>query len=396
MRDPLNGLRPTRDEIACGSMLGFDAQAPPLVIDGAQTPRKALEAVLRAALERGPCVIGFSGGRDSSVLLAVALDVARREGLPEPLPFTDRYPHVPESLEDDWQERVIAHLRPTDWLRLDHGSEHEVLGHAARQLTASHGVLLPATWAADVPPAELAVGTTVITGVGGDEMFLDAPRPILAALRARRRPPLRRLHTLPIEIAPRRARSVAGFAMAIGGDASWLRPQCHRRIARIEGRDFAVAPARYDRFLEMLWRHREFRCTSAVGAMVIEQAGMRSLDPFTSAPVVAAFATHFGARFPLSRTAGLLEIVGDLLPRDVLARESKADFTAVFVGEETRDWVRQWDGSGVDTDRVDAKKLMEAALSDDLDGRLVPSLQAAWLAGAEGQAAAAAVASSAR
>jgi hypothetical protein len=49
------------------------------------TARGVLEELISPALERPPCVIGFSGGRDSSSLLALATHLARREGLPMPV-----------------------------------------------------------------------------------------------------------------------------------------------------------------------------------------------------------------------------------------------------------------------------------------------------------------------
>jgi hypothetical protein len=56
------------------------------------TPRAALEAAVLPALRRSPCLVSFSGGRDSSAVLAVAASVARREGLPLPIPATNRFP----------------------------------------------------------------------------------------------------------------------------------------------------------------------------------------------------------------------------------------------------------------------------------------------------------------
>ena len=56
------------------------------------SPRAALEAVVLRALLRPPCLVSFSGGRDSSLVLAIASDVARRHGLPLPVPATNRFP----------------------------------------------------------------------------------------------------------------------------------------------------------------------------------------------------------------------------------------------------------------------------------------------------------------
>ena len=64
---------------------------------GAGSPREAMERVLREALQRAPCIVAFSGGRDSSAVLALAVDLARREGLQEPLPVTRRFLNAPMS-----------------------------------------------------------------------------------------------------------------------------------------------------------------------------------------------------------------------------------------------------------------------------------------------------------
>src|SRR4051794_5992486 len=56
--------------------------------DGAMSPQRALEEALLPALQSGRCRVTFSGGRDSSVVLAGATDVARRLGLADPVPLT--------------------------------------------------------------------------------------------------------------------------------------------------------------------------------------------------------------------------------------------------------------------------------------------------------------------
>ena len=59
--------------------------------------------------------MSFSGGRDSSALLAVALNVARRQGLPEPVALTLRYSENTDTEESAWQKLVVDHLRPKAW-----------------------------------------------------------------------------------------------------------------------------------------------------------------------------------------------------------------------------------------------------------------------------------------
>ena len=64
---PAVALRPV--EIAYGLAVGRDPSTPVLARSGDRTPRRALEDVLLVALRRPPCLLSFSGGRDSSALL---------------------------------------------------------------------------------------------------------------------------------------------------------------------------------------------------------------------------------------------------------------------------------------------------------------------------------------
>ena len=74
-------------------------------------PSAALERAVLPALLRPPCVVSFSGGRDSSLVLAAAVAVARSEGLAAPIPITVRFPASAESDEQEWQERVVRSAR---------------------------------------------------------------------------------------------------------------------------------------------------------------------------------------------------------------------------------------------------------------------------------------------
>ena len=66
-------------EIASGLVLGNSQRLEPAV--EAPIPAPPWNGHCSAPLQRGPCLVSFSGGRDSSAVLAVATAVARREGL---------------------------------------------------------------------------------------------------------------------------------------------------------------------------------------------------------------------------------------------------------------------------------------------------------------------------
>ena len=192
------GLDPL--ELACGIPLGLAQSVPALRIRGerasdspAQGPLRALEEVCLRCLRRPPCLVSFSGGRDSSVVLAIATAVARREGLQDPIPATNRFGSVGESDETAWQELVVAHLRLRDWQRVELTTELDVVGRLAREVVAHHGVLPPFNGHFHAPLLALARGGSLLTGIGGDELFEPTHRAALARVLLGRRAPNRRL-----------------------------------------------------------------------------------------------------------------------------------------------------------------------------------------------------------
>jgi hypothetical protein len=66
--------------------------------------------------------------------------VARREGLPEPIPATLRFPEASDTDEDDWQEQVVRRLGCGDWTRLEFTDELDLVGPVARRVTATEGL----------------------------------------------------------------------------------------------------------------------------------------------------------------------------------------------------------------------------------------------------------------
>ncbi len=84
-------LRPTPLEIASCSVTGSHREdATGAGARGPRAPaltaREAIERAVLPALQRQPCLVAFSGGRDSSAVLAVAALVARRPGWRSPSP----------------------------------------------------------------------------------------------------------------------------------------------------------------------------------------------------------------------------------------------------------------------------------------------------------------------
>ncbi len=160
----------TRTEIAFGYLFGHTGVLePPDRLN--PTPREALERVISLALRRPPCGVAFSGGRDSSAVLAVATHVARRDGLAEPIPITKVFPGVKDSQESEWQEAVLHHLGLEEWQRVVLTDELDLVGPLAGAHLVDHGVVWPPTVHGDAPVVELLRGGSLLDGEGGDEVL---------------------------------------------------------------------------------------------------------------------------------------------------------------------------------------------------------------------------------
>ena len=129
-------LRPL--DIAYGIPFGDDPVGPLERDLSGGSPREAIDAVLAEALARTPCLISFSGGRDSSALLAAAVRVARREGLDLPIPATLVFPQSEASNEDEWQAIVLDHLGLSEWERFEIVDEFDAVGPVATQALLRH------------------------------------------------------------------------------------------------------------------------------------------------------------------------------------------------------------------------------------------------------------------
>jgi asparagine synthetase B (glutamine-hydrolysing) len=219
-------------ELACGLVLGGDRRPASLPSAPQVTPLAAVEAAILPALRRPPCLVSFSGGRDSSAVLAVAASLARRHNLPAPIPATNRFADAPATQEADWQDRVIAHLRLAEWVRLELTDDLDVVGPYARRALRRHGLLWPCNAHFHLPLLEAAAGGALLTGVGGDELFAAAcPPRAYSLLAGRARPRPRDVLTLGLAVAPRPLRR-AVHARRTRVPFGWMQPQARRVLER--------------------------------------------------------------------------------------------------------------------------------------------------------------------
>ena len=367
-------------EVAAGFVWGFDPDLESLTPDSSCSPRETLDSLVVDALSRSPCVVSFSGGRDSSAVLAVAVEAARRHGLPLPVPVTMRFPAEPSGDEDDWQEAVIAHLGLDEWLRFEIRDELDVVGPYAAPLIRRHGLMCPFNAYFHAPIAERARGGTVLTGVGGDEMFTRS--------RWRRVNELRSGGTIagPRDVArlataygPRRLRArvvCRGFEPPI-----WLTADARRRVRRHVRTMSAGAAVDWDKTtVDTWWRSRTRSVGEAGLALVGAAFDTRMIHPLAHPRFLASVAAFGGRLGYASRTQAMEALFDDLLPPAVLSRPTKAYFRRTFWGPDAISFAGGWDGFGIDPGVARVNMLRTLWRRDDPPAGSMLAFQSAWLA----------------
>jgi asparagine synthetase B (glutamine-hydrolysing) len=365
-------------ELACGIVLGFDRRpAPPATVG--VTPLEAIERVVLPALRRAPCLVSFSGGRDSSAVLAVATRVARRQGLPDPIPATNRFTGAPATEEAEWQEQVVTHLGLSDWLRREFTDELDAIGPYAQRVLRRHGLLWPFNAHFHLPLLEAASGGSLLTGVGGDELFMAAARPrTYAVLRGLERPRMRDILTVGFGLAPRPVRR-AVYAHRTTVPFAWLRPRTRRALARTLADEDAGEPLAPVRRLRQAHTHRALNVATASLEALARDHDVELAHPLAAREVSAAVARAFPRGFE-GRTAGMRALFDAVLPDAILARPTKASFDEAFIHRHSHEFVAAWEGDGVPIGSVDPVALAREWRSEAPAPQSLTLLQAAWLA----------------
>jgi asparagine synthetase B (glutamine-hydrolysing) len=350
-------------EIASGLVLGETQRRPELVEPASgMKPIAALEQALLPTLRRSPCLVSFSGGLDSSAILAVATNLASREGLEAPVPITVRFPGDPEAHESSWQELVVRELGIGDWQRIEAGEDLGVLGPVARAAIGRHGLLWPPNIHVLIPLLEAASGGWLITGLGGDELFAGLPR----------------LRRALLPSAVRRARARRGALIGL----PWLRPTAGSALRSAFAAQEAGKPVRWKPWVAWVARRRQLELLKENGEGLALDAGTRLVHPFLDLRFLGAIARHGSRPRQATRATVLNALVEGLVPKAVLARTEKADFTRALWGDEAREFAATWNGEGLPGELVDAGRLRQMWAADPPDFRSATALQAAWLAAA--------------
>jgi hypothetical protein len=380
--DAAGYYRLTDFELATGWVGGFDAPTPTPAVGGGLTPRQGFEASLLPALRRSPCVVAFSGGRDSTAVLAVATHVARREGLPDPVPATHDFIGHGEADESTEQELVIRHLGLQEWHRIRNVDAFDVLGERARAGLLRHGLLWPALAHCHAPLAELAAGGgSLVVGEGGDEVLgvhrMTAVNYVLKKRRLRSIELRMLSHSLaPRSLHERRYRRELGAA----GMQPWLRSDISERFLREHARDHVRTPLRADAAIRRHARRRALTTGTANIRRILDADEVSFHMPFLDPLFLEPFARAAGLRGWISRTAMMRMLFADVVPDAICRRDAKAQFGGVAMGRPSRQFLADWDGEGIDPEVVDIGVFRAAAQEALPLFGIQMLLQSAWLA----------------
>ena len=367
-------------EIACGWVFDVDPQAPRL----AQTPLAPFEALAEAvlpAVRQTPCVVSFSGGIDSSLVLAAAVVAARSRGLPLPVPVTLRFPDVQETHENDFQEAVISHLGVSDWVRLSFHDELDLVGPIASRALQRHGLLWPPNAHFHVPIFEQARGGAAVTGYGGDHLLSRWPwRRSADVLSGRVRPGWHDLLSLTFALAPtslRRSRAVRGVVQR-----PWLTPQAAEAAIDTEAGVAAARPRLWPRWLRWQIGTRRTRMAQESLHILGADRGVAAHCPLLDPVFVGALARSGGQLGFGDRGAIVSRLASGVLPASLLARATKATFADVFFGHYGKAFAACCDGRGLDDRLVCFGQLRKEWSSPQPHVLTALLLQQAWLASA--------------
>ena len=275
-------------EVASGLVLGrAPVQLPPS--DGLG-PLATLESLVRPALERPPCLVSFSGGRDSSAVLAVAAHVARREGLALPVPATHRFREAEATDEREWQELIVGALGLVDWLRIENTDELDVVGPVATAVLRRHGLLWPANVHFHAPLLEAAAGGSLLTGIGGDEAFSSSKWSRARAVASgHARPELRDPLRLGLALSPARVRRRV-LRRRMSGVFGWLRREAYDAVWDAFAAESATEPFGWQSRIRWLGGARYLQVGVESLARLGADAGAQVVHPLADQRFLAALA----------------------------------------------------------------------------------------------------------
>ena len=381
--DPSGFYRASSLEMATGWVSGRTTIPRPEPPEAHEHPRRAMERLLLPALQQRPCVVGFSGGRDSSAVLAVAVDLARREGLDPPVPVTNVYPELDETDETRWQELVIRHLGLDEWVRQEFTDETDLLSPTSIASLRRHGPLWPATIHNREPLISVARGGCYIDGEGGDEVLGDFRlTPLVRILTGDLQIGTRAAKELVKTLGPKRVRRhLARRSMRYNRTLRpWLKPEANEWFISTSAAESTDVPLAYGPAILRFLGHRGVQACFGNLDRMGAHLGVQYVHPLLD-PGFALALAQFGPRWGhAGRTATMRAVFRDLLPEELLSRPTKVFFNRAYAHRHTREFVEHWDGTGLDPELIDAEELLRAWQHPLFPGGSFQLVHLAWLA----------------
>jgi asparagine synthase (glutamine-hydrolysing) len=311
-------------------------------------------------------------------VLAVAANVARREGLPPPVPATINFKGIETAQESAWQELVIRHLGLREWVRRDITRDLDFVGPLAAGVLKKHGILWPLNVFVHQALIHHATGGSLMTGMHGDAVFGGGRwLGVNQVLAGRRRPQMRDGLRVGFAFAPKWMR-VGVFRRRTRG-VPWLLPAVREDFRGKVARARAEEPRRWDRWIERYAHRRSLSLASLSMTALTSDVGALLVQPLVEPGVLAALRETGRARGIGDRTNLMRSLFDTVLPDVLLARPDKAVFGPAFRGEPSETFARQWQGEGVDTRLVDPEALKREWQSDSMNFHSALLMQAAWL-----------------
>jgi asparagine synthase (glutamine-hydrolysing) len=365
-------------EVSSGIVVGQGGGSTFPSVSG-RDPIDLLRERLRTFLAAPPCVVAFSGGRDSSALLALLVDEARREGLPEPLAVTARWDDDQASDESAWQEEVMSVIGASHWEIIRPGTDLDLLGEEATATLDGLGLLWPPPAYALLPMIRMARGGTFLSGEGGDEAFGLWPYGRLwSSVRNRSVPRQSDVRALLLGCSPRAVRR-RRWQRNLPPYQTWLRPEAHRAMSLALADDQSDDPLRWDHYQVVSRRRRAVDLTVATLGRLCALESCTYWGPFLDEEFLASLAAWGGPFGRGDRTEVMSALFAQVLPSAILSRTTKASFAGVFWGPGSRLFAQEWDGSGLDDRLIDPVALRLAWLAPvPVYGAALP-LHAAWI-----------------
>jgi len=340
-----------------------------------ETPRRVLERLLTEALHHEPCIVAFSGGRDSSALLALAVSCAREHRLPLPVPATHRFIGCTGPQETTWQEWVVRHLALDDWIIHEWRDELDVIGPYAQDILLRWGPVYPHNAHFIVPLLENARNGSLVTGFGGDEILcaISGLRAITRSVRAKN---LSTTSFNLLGVLPERVRM--SIVIRPNSRRRWLTAEANHILQRELLRRQSNVRYRWAAVVDAWHQSRDRLSSRRTDLALAALHGTHIVSPFESTEFLESLASDrywLGYR---NRDEVMQSLVGDILPRSSVLRSDKAYFNEIFFSSYSRDFVAGWDGSCLDEDLALEQPLREAWAQPLVDARTLALLQRLW------------------